>query len=133
MPHAATPFAAGQCWTYRAPQGYQTSRLVIGAIAVFPDEPPVLCCSVYGAPRKRPDGSIDTCTIPFLPMTESAVAASVVALAGVGEPAEHFIDALEAWQEDPRGLTTFTVPFEGFLDRMIALQMAEIVGRTLAA
>lgn len=127
-------FAAGQRWTYRAPQGYAGSRLVIGAVVVFPDEHPVLCCSVFGAPRRRPDGSVDTVTIPFLPMTEGALAATVVQLdATDAQPAPHFLEALEAWQGDARGLTTFTVPFEGFLDRMIALQMAEIVGRTAAA
>lgn len=126
-------FAAGQCWAYRAPAGFEGSRLIIGAVAVFPDSPPVLCCSAIGAPRRLPDGSVDTCTIPFLPMTESAVAASVTALDGAAEPPAHFLEALELWQDDPRGLTTFTVPFEGFLDRMIALQMAEIVGRSAAA
>ena len=126
-------FVAGQRWTYRAPAGFEASRIIVGAIAIFPDEPPVLCCCVTGAPRRRPDGSVDTCTIPFLPMTERAVAASVVALDGTAEPVERFLDALQPWQDDPRGLTAFTVPFEGFLDRMIALQMAEIVGRTAAA
>ncbi len=26
---------AGQCWTYRAPSGYETSRIIIGAIVTF--------------------------------------------------------------------------------------------------
>lgn len=126
-------FSAGQRWAYRAPAGFEASRIVIGAVAVFPGEPPVMCCSVTGAPRRRPDGSVDSVTIPFLPMTEQALMASVTTLDGSDGPAAHFLEALEAWQGDPRGLTTFTVPFEGFLDRMIALQMAEIVGRTAAA
>lgn len=125
-------FSAGQRWTYRAPQGFSASRIVIGAIAVFPDEPPVMCCSVTGAPRRRPDGSVDTVTIPFLPMTEHALRSSVTELDGSDVPPAHFLEALESWQADPRGLSTFTVPFEGFLDRMIALQMAEIVGRSAA-
>ena len=58
--------------------------------------------------------------------------ATVVALEGSEAPAEHFRAALDAWQADERGLTSFTVPFEGFLDRMIATQMEAIVGRDAA-
>ena len=125
-------FAAGQRWTYRAPRGFEASRFVIGAILTFPGQPRVMCCSVTGAPRRRPDHSIDTVTIPFLPMTEQAVLDTILHADGEAEPPLHFLEALEAWQGDPRGLTTFTVPFEGFLDRKIALQMAAIVGRSAA-
>lgn len=126
-------FSAGQRWAYRAPQGFAASRIIIGAVAIFPDEPPILCCSITGAPRRRPDGSVDTVTIPFLPMTENALLATITALDGIdAPPSAHFLEALESWQADPLGLTTFTVPFEGFLDRMIAMQMAEIVGRSAA-
>jgi hypothetical protein len=70
--------------------------------------------------------------IPFLPMTEPAFMASVIALDGAAEPPESFAQKLQEWSDDPRGLSTFTVPFEGFLDRMIALQMAEIAGQSAA-
>lgn len=125
-------FAAGQRWTYRTPSGFETSRLTIGALLTFPGQPRVMCCSVSGAPRRKPDRSVDTVTIPFLPMTEQAIRDTVLAYDGEAEPAAQFMQALEAWQSDPRGLTTFTVPFEGFLDRMIALQMAAIVSRSAA-
>lgn len=125
-------FAAGQCWTYRAPAGFESSRIVIGAIATFADGRHILCCSVLHAPRRRPDKTVDCVTIPFLPMSKDALAATVVAMEGHEPPAEHFREALEAWQADERGLTSFTVPFEGFLDRLIATQMAAIVGRDAA-
>jgi len=125
-------FAAGQRWTYRTPAGFEASRLVIGAIVEFAGHEPVLCCLIEGAPRRRPDGSVDTVTIPFLPMTERAVRDSVVTHEGTSETGAAFAASLAEWQQDPRGMSAFTVPFEGFLDRMIALQMAEIVGQPAA-
>jgi hypothetical protein len=124
--------SAGQCWTYRAPQGFEASRLIIGAIVAFGGKRSIVCCSVTGAPRRRADGSYEAIVIPFLPMTEPAFRASVVELDGVADPPELFAQKLQEWGDDPRGLTTFTVPFEGFLDRMIALQMAEIAGQSAA-
>jgi hypothetical protein len=124
--------AAGQCWTYRAPEGFEASRLVIGAIVRFDGKRSIICVSVYGAPRRRPDGNVETVIIPFLPMTEPAFLASIVAHAGAAEPPEMFARKLQEWSDDPRGLSTFTVPFEGFLDHMIAMQMAEIAGRSAA-
>ncbi len=64
-------FAAGQRWTYRAPQGFEASRLVIGAIFKFEGSDSIVCCSVTGAPRRHADGSIDVVAIPFLPMSEA--------------------------------------------------------------
>ena len=125
-------YCAGQSWTYRSPEGFEASRMIIGAIARFGDGSQVLCCSVIGAPRKRRGGGLEAVTIPFLPMTPEAFTASVVALDGMANPPDRFEEGLTAWQEDPMGLTMFTVPFEGFLDRLIALQMAAIVGRSAA-
>ena len=122
------PLAAGQCWTYRAPVGFEASRMIIGVIVHFPASEPIVCCSVTGAPRRLPDNSVDTVTIPFLPMSEQAFLASAVDSAGEAGIDEAFRTAFEAWRGDERGLSAFTVPFEGFLDRMIALQMAAIVG-----
>jgi hypothetical protein len=123
-----SPFKAGQRWTYRAPEGYAGSRIVIGAILAFDERERVICCSVEGAPQREPDGSVTRITIPFLPMTEGAFARTVMAADGEGEVAERFAAHYQGWKGDPRGLSFFTVPFEGFLDRLIALQMAEIVG-----
>lgn len=126
-------FAAGQSWTYRAPHGFETSRLLIGAIASFDGHRNIICSAAIHAPRRHSDGHIEVVTIPFLPMTDAAFAASVVALCeGEAELPESFAGKLEEWSNDPKGLTAFTVPFEGFLDQMIALQMAEIAGLSAA-
>lgn len=125
--------AAGQSWTYRTPPGFETSRLLIGAIASFGDEQHIVCAAVVHAPRRNADGNLERVTIPFLPMTEAAFRASVLTCDETPEPLpEVFAEKLAAWQNDPKGLTTFTVPFEGFLDQMIAHQMAEIAGLSAA-
>lgn len=125
--------AAGQSWSYRAPGGFEASRLLIGAIASFNRDRNIVCCAVVHAPRRHADGHLDMITIPFLPMTDAAFHASVVALdEGAAELPDMFVEKLNAWSNDPKGLTAFTVPFEGFLDQMIALQMAEISGLSAA-
>jgi hypothetical protein len=120
--------AAGQQWIYRAPEGFEASRIVIGALVRFDDQPPVACISVRNAPQKHPDGSIVAGDVVMLPMSADALVRSVVAYDGAGEPAPGFMEALDGWQSDERGLSYFTVPFDGFLDTMIARQMAEIAG-----
>lgn len=125
-------FAAGQCWTYRAPQGFETSRLLIGAIASFDGHRTIICSAAVHAPRRHADGHLEMVTVPFIPMTDAAFQASVVALDGVADLPDSFAEKLEAWSSDPKGLTAFTVPFEGFVDQMIAHQMAEIAGLSAA-
>ncbi|MBU2581918.1 MAG: hypothetical protein KJ622_09390 [Alphaproteobacteria bacterium] len=125
-------FTAGQLWTYKTPVNCEDSRIVIGAIATCGDGRHIICFSVTNAPRIGPQGEIEKITIPFIPMSESAFQATVRELAGEADPPESFSDGLQAWSEDARGLSIFTVPFEGFLDRMIALQMAAIVGKPAA-
>lgn len=127
MPHDPQ-FRAGACWTYNAPQGFEASRILVGAVLTFQDREPIVCCAVTGAPRRNPDGSIQTVTVPFLPMTAPALAATVHSAAGDAAIPEGFSAALEHWAADPRGLSAFTVPFDGWLDRLIARQMAEIAG-----
>lgn len=120
-------FAAGQCWSYSAPPEISDSRIVIGAILEFTGGRRIAGCAVTGALQRRPDGTIEQATIPFLPLTLEALAETVLQRDGTGELPDDFAAALEAWQQDPRGLTYFTVPFEGSLERMIARQMAAIV------
>lgn len=125
-------FAVGQRWTYRTPQGLEASRIVIGAILTFDGGMRIVCCSVLGAGRLGANGALEVVNIPFLPMTESALAATVLELDGGDEPVASFGAKLAEWSDDPRGMSTFTVPFEGFLDQMIANQMAAIAGRSAA-
>ena len=121
-------FRAGQVWRYAAPQGFEASRMLIGAILSFEDGERVVCCSVEGAPKRLPDGGLAPITIPFLPMAEEAFARSVLDLAGEAPAPSAFVEAYTEWKTDPKGFSCFSVPFEGFLDRMIAQQMAQIVG-----
>lgn len=125
-------FSAGQKWTYKTPNGHEGSRIVIGAVATCDDGRNIICFGVYDAPRIGASGNIEVVTIPFVPMSEEAFQATVAEPDGEAEPPSGFSEALRAWSEDARGLSVFTVPFEGFLDRMIALQMAAIVGKPAA-
>ena len=121
-------FSPGERWTYRAPAGFEQSRIIVGAVVTFAGREPIVCCAVPGTPRRRPDGSVEMATIPFLPIAASALAGSVIARDGEGDPPAEFAQAFESWQDDPRGLSVFTVPFEGTLETLIARQMAEIAG-----
>lgn len=125
----STGFRPGERWIYRAPAGFDASRMLIGAVLNFQTQEPIVCCAVTGAPRLLPDGRIDVVTIPFLPLTAGAVAASVVSRDGTGELPAGFASAFQTWREDDRGLAVFTVPFEGRLDHLIARQMADLVGK----
>ena len=121
-------FAVGQMWSYRASAGLEDSRLIIGALLEFAAGDTIACCTVVGALQRRPDGTLERVTIPFLPMTVAALEQTVLARDGDGDVAPAFAAHFTAWHDDERGLSYFTVPFEGSLDRMIALQMADIVG-----
>lgn len=125
-------FAAGQSWTYRAPRGFEASRLLIGAIATFDRDRNIICCCAIHAPKRLADGRLEMITVPFIPMTDAAFNASVVALDGEAELPASFVEKLTEWSNDPKGLTAFTVPFEGFLDQMIANQMAALAGASAA-
>jgi hypothetical protein len=125
---ASTVFRAGERWIYRPPEGFERSRIVVGAVVEFADREPIVCCAVTGAQHRLPDGSFDTITIPFLPMTANALIRSVIASDGPGNVPTDFAAAFQTWRDDPRGLSAFTVPFEGVLERLIAQQMQQIVG-----
>lgn len=120
-------FAAGQRWTYRAAPGLDTSRLTIGAIATF-TYGRIFCCSITHAGRASDDGTLELVHIPFLPMTEAALAGTAIALDGTSDLPASFAARLQEWSQDPRGMTTFTVPFDGFLDHLISEQVAHIAG-----
>lgn len=121
------PYATNQRWTYAAPESFEHSRIVIGAIVTCPENDRIICVSVTGAPRREPTGELTAVTIPFLPLTEAAFAETVREPDGLADPAPGFADALATWSRDERGLSMFTVPFDGFLDKLIARQMTEIV------
>ncbi len=120
-------FAAGQRWRYRAPAGFETSRIVIGAIISFEGHDPVICCMVTEAPQRGPDGEPCRVAIPFIPMARAAFEATIAGEDGTQSVSEAFRTSYEHWKADARGLSYFTVPFEGSLARMIAMQMAALV------
>jgi hypothetical protein len=124
-------FRPGEAWTYRIAPAYAPSRLIVGAVFSF-ESGDVVCCAVTDAPRRLADGTIEITTIPFLPMSAAALAETVVAPDGSRDLPAEFEAGLAHWQSDPRGLSVFTVPFEGFLDHLIARQMAAILGVTAA-
>lgn len=127
-------FKTGQCWHYRTPEGFETSRIVIGAIASFSANRRIICVSVTDAPERESDGTIRRVVIPFLAMSEAALAATVTDhdAPGAAQLAPAFAVELETWRNDPRGLTCFTVPFEGSLNLLIAQQMAAIIDTNAA-
>lgn len=118
-------FAAGQRWSYRAAPGLETSRLIIGAIVTF-TYGRIYCCSIAYAGRAAADGTLERVHIPFLTLTEPALAHTVLALDGTGELPPTFAARLQDWSEDPRGMSTFTVPFDGYLDHLISEQVAHL-------
>ncbi|MDX2288956.1 MAG: hypothetical protein NW217_09070 [Hyphomicrobiaceae bacterium] len=125
--------APGQRWTYRAPPGFEASRIVIGALATCETAGRIVCFSVSGAPYRWPDGRVEAVSIPFIPLTEAAFLATVVALDGSADPDEGFAEAVSAWTTDTRGLTVFTVAYDGMLDVLIARQMAALTDPAIPA
>lgn len=120
---------AGQSWHCRG-LSCAPALIVIGAVVEIAGRPAVACCSVTAAAGTAADGSGPSETVPFLPLTIEALADSVGELASEadGEVAAGFLAAFQAWQADPRGLSVFNVAYDGSLDRLIARQMASIVG-----
>ncbi|MEZ5774271.1 MAG: hypothetical protein R3D33_06100 [Hyphomicrobiaceae bacterium] len=119
--------AAGQRWSYRPPAGFGQSRLVIGAIVRFEGHEPVVCFMATAAPQKGTDGLYRPVTIPFIPMGEAAFRQTIVAADGAAAVDEAFLASYRHWKEDARGLSYFTVPFDGSLPRLIAHQMASLI------
>jgi hypothetical protein len=123
-------FEPGQQWAYAAPPEIANSRIVIGAILEFEGGAEIMCCAVTSALQSAAGGSSEHIAIPFLPMSRAALAQTVTTLDGIGALPDDFASELESWRNDPRGASYFTVPFEGSLERMIALQMAALVEPT---
>lgn len=125
-------FAVGQKWTFRTPPGFEHSRITIGAIVTVPNGQRIVCFSVSNAPRQTAHNEILDCMISFIPMAEPAFSATVVGQDGTGALPPEFANELNDWRDDSRGLTIFTVPFEGCLDEMIAQQAAALLAQPAA-
>ena len=122
-------FEAGQQWAYAAAPGLEDSRILIGAILDYDGGQRIACCAVLAGIERGADGEPERVTIPFLPLTLDALARSVTELDGTAELPDAFAGQLQAWLDDPRGASYFTVPFEGSLERLIGQQMTAIVGQ----
>ncbi|MEZ5818805.1 MAG: hypothetical protein R3D44_17155 [Hyphomicrobiaceae bacterium] len=123
-------FEAGQQWAYAGPEEIADSRIIIGAIVDYGGGRAIACCAVTDALQSGSDGKPSRVVIPFLPMTVEALAQSVTRCDGTGKLPDSFAAELDAWQNDPRGASYFTVPFQGSLERMVAMQMAALVEKT---
>ena len=71
--------AAGQSWTYRAPAGFECSRLIIGAVVSFEDERTIICAAASNIPTRQAKSNAEKANIAFIPMSEAAFRASVLA------------------------------------------------------
>ena len=120
-------FKVGQAWRYSSEPELAQSRLVIGALIEFGSGLRLVCCSVSPRPSADDAAAGSGEIIPFLPLSEEALRGSVLQLDGTQDVVAEFASHLEAWRSDTRGASYFTVPFEGSLDRLIALQMAALV------
>lgn len=106
---------------------------MIGAIVRFDAQDDIICAAALqntpNAATQTTQATPERCTktIPFIPISETAFQQSVTAYTGDSAVPQEFQQPFEEWQRDPKGLSVFTVRFEGKLDRMIAMQMAAIV------
>lgn len=116
---------AGQSWIYRPPQGFESSRMVVGAVVPMDDGLNLVCCSVRDAPRRADAGADERTNILFLPMTETAFRASVTEVDGPGEVPAEFSERFNQWVSDTRGRAAFTVPYSGSLEQMIELEFSK--------
>lgn len=128
----ADTLAAGQRWQFDTSHGFDDARLIIGALVSPGGGERIVCFSVTRAPAIVDGGEMSEAMISFVPMTESAFRATITAPDGTAAPPPEFSDELEAWQADTRGLTIFTVPFDGCLDRLLANQAATLINKPAA-
>jgi hypothetical protein len=112
-------YEVGQSWSYETMPGFESSRILIGAIETIPEVGDVICITLTNAPMPKPDGSApDTATIPFIPFARDAIDQSVIKLDGDEELPEHFADLLANWMEETEGDEFLPVSVPVFLDML---------------
>jgi len=124
--------SAGQNWQFNTSHGFDDARAIIGAIVSPSSGARIVCFSVTRAPTTLDDGSQSEAMISFIPMAEAAFRTTITNLDGTATLPTEFSDELTAWQSDERGLTVFTVPFDGCLDRLLAHQAAAMIAQPAA-
>ena len=110
-------YAIGQSWTYPVPEGFESSRIVVGAIE-GEGEQTIICVSVTDVPVPHPDGGIGRTTIAFMPFTSQALDATVIGQDGDLTVPDGFEEAHGEWLEDPEGQRCFDVPFPVILSKL---------------
>ena len=116
-PDATIKFAPGQCWTYKTISGFDSSRIIVGAVEFLPDEGDIVCITVTDAPVPTARGGpIEAHTMPFIPFSAEALAGSVVEqLEDVPIPDE-FPPMYESWMEDTGGSEFLTITLRTFFE-----------------
>ena len=124
-PMDASDVTAGQVWSLRSAEAEEAgagiddgARIVVGAIVEFGSRGRVICCAASTAG--------EAIAVPFIPLSQDAFSQTVGRAMGRADLPDAFFDEFDAWMADETGKRVFEVPFEGSLDRMIALQMAKI-------
>ncbi len=128
----AQQLSAGQSWQFNTSHGFDDARAIIGAIVSPSGGERIICFSVTRAPTTLDDGTETDAMISFIPMAETAFRATITNLEGTATPPPEFSDELAVWQSDVRGLTVFTVAFDGCLDRLLAHQAASLIAQPAA-
>lgn len=123
---------AGQSWQFNATHGFDDARLIIGALVSLGDGKRIVCFSVTRAPTTLEGGVQSEAMISFIPMAERAFRETITELDGTNSPPPEFSKELESWRTDERGLTVFTVSFDGCLDRLLARQAATLISKPAA-
>ncbi len=112
-------YAVGQVWTWPIPEGFEDSRIIIGAVETLEDGEEVICIAATAAPVPRREGKVARMTIPFLPFSKKAMDTTVLELDGnEGELPEDFHLALQHWKMDPANRIFFQEPFPTLLSTL---------------
>ena len=111
-------YVVGQAWTYKAPRGFEKSRLIIGAILTFANHQPIICAAVTKAPMSDMNGRVQPLTIPFLPFSKIAFDQTVLNIDGSAQVPEGFKNHYTSWKNDFKGIGFINIPFKGLLRSM---------------
>lgn len=115
----AKNYEVGQSWSYETLPGFETSRILIGAIEDIPEVGEIICISLTNAPMPRPDGSApDMATIPFIPFAREAIDQSVKKLDGDEPLPDHFDELHADWLKETKGEEFMPIPVPLFLDML---------------
>ncbi len=111
-------YAVGQSWTFSAPKGFESSRIVIGAIEPVDGHEPIICISIIGVIVPLANGKIEKSTIDFMPFSKKALDETVINFEGKIEIPSGFSSGYLKWKSDPDGLGFFNVPFSSLIAQL---------------